>query len=149
MRPATDAADRVPRVPSPGDGLVCRGVLRRRGNASAAATIEPQRCDGCRGRCAIRIGSARLRLELDDLPDGTPVEFVAAPRALAGRALFVFGSPLAATALAVLAGAHDWLLPCAFAVGLMLALGARFAWPRAEPDVEVQAQPCRVRIHLA
>lgn len=148
MRPATDAADPVPSLAA---GLVCRGVLRRRRNGSDA-TIEPQRCGGCSGRCGIRIGSARLRLErleLDDLPDGTPVEFVAARQALAGRALFVFGSPLASTALAALVGAPDWLLPCAFVVGLMLALGARFAWPRAEPNVEVQAQPCRVRVHLA
>lgn len=146
MRAATDAADPAP---SPADGLVCRGVLRRRGNASDAAAIEPRRCAGCSGRCGIRIGGTRLRLDLDDLPDGTPVEFVAARRALAGRALFVFGAPLASTALAALVGAPDWLLPCIFVVGLMLALGARFAWPRAEPDVEVRAQPCRVRIHLA
>lgn len=145
MTPATDLALRVP---SQAEGLVCSGVLRRRGNASDA-TIDLQRCAGCMGRCGIRIGATRLRLELDGLSDGTSVEFVAAPRALACRALVVFGSPLALAALAALVGASQWLLSAAFLGGILLAFGARFAWPSAEPDVEVQAEPRRARIHLA
>ena len=133
--------------------LVCRGVLRRSGNgASEATTFEPERCAGCTGRCGIRLGQARTRLALGDLPDGTPVEFVAIPAALARRALFVFGAPIALAALAVLAGAPGWLAAVAFLGGVALAVGVRFVWPIdpqvAEPEVAVEDDPRLVRIRL-
>ena len=129
--------------------LVCRGVLRRSGNrASEATTFEPERCAGCTGRCGIRLGQARIRLALGDLPDGAPVEFVAVPAALARRALFVFGAPIALAALAVLTGAQGWLVAVAFLGGVVFAVGVQRAWPSAEPEVVVEDEPRLVRIRL-
>ena len=129
--------------------LVCRGVLRRSGSgASEATTFEPERCAGCTGRCGIRLGQTRIRLALGDLPDGAPVEFVAMPAALARRALFVFGAPIALAALAVLTGASGWLVAVAFLGGVALAVGVQRAWPSAEPEVVVEDEPRLVRVRL-
>ena len=89
-----------------------------------------------------------MRLALGDLPDGTPVEFVAVPAALARRALFVFGAPIALAALAVLTNAPGWLVALAFLGGAALAVGVQRAWPSAEPEVVVEDDPRLVRIRL-
>ena len=128
--------------------LVCRGVLRRSGSGASEAAFKPERCAGCTGRCGIRLGQPRIRLTLGDLPDGAPVEFVAVPAALARRALFVFGAPIALAALAVLTGAQGWLVAVAFLGGVVFAVGVQRAWPSAEPEVVVEDEPRLVRIRL-
>ena len=129
--------------------LVCRGVLRRSGSGgSEATTFEPERCAGCTGRCGIRLGQTRIRLALGDLPDGTPVEFVAMSAALGRRALFVFGAPIALAALAALTGASGWLVAVAFLGGVVLAVGVQRARPSAEPEVVVEDEPHLVRVRL-
>ena len=118
-------------------------ALTRRGTVCADAVIfDIERCAGCDGHCAIRLGRMPTWPLPGgvDAPNGAKITLSAAASRLVGETALLFGVPVLCVAMVAFAVETAWPVAVAFVGGVLAALLTRRLLP-GEPRTSLTVGP--------